>query len=495
MAPCRGGTAFTSVFAEILRKLGFGCDTVGSFLRILSRRVWRRSSITFVRVLRSLLKRNHPFKYPAKLLKLLHERRRSWDRKEPYAWRRRRSPLRLTWLNLSKNLSIARKQQSYQPANSSSLLLEEPHADEIIAATSSLRKQDREVSYAFKFPQLFLARRWRNRSSLRFPWNKFSKKVSVPGQTHSVQPLWSSSWVLRELHGDEIVVAASSPAKGHAEWAAEMGYMEVGYGIKFSQLFFGPRFASGAHSRIYHGIYDSQDVAIKLTVPPSDDLNLSCQINREFYQEVTLLSRLQHRNIIRLIGACREPGIRCVITEYLPKGSLKVFIRSRGPNSIPVSKVIRMALDVAMGMAYLHSRGVIHRDLKSANLLMTSDLCVKVADFGVSCLESQICMMKDVPGTLRYMAPEMINQDTPSRKVDVYSFGVVLWELCTGLAPFEDMEPVQVAFAISQELTAVLFRVSEHNTDQSKGRGLGGWSLLRGIFLKSPQSEITKPAI
>jgi len=94
--------------------------------------------------------------------------------------------------------------------------------------------------------------------------------------------------------------------------------------------------------------------------------------------------------------------------------------------------VVTMALDVAQGLEYLHSWGVVHRDLKSENLVLTSDLHVKLTEFGVGCLETECDFQIHDTGTYGWMAPEMINHKHYSKKVDVYSFGVVLWELVTG---------------------------------------------------------------
>ncbi len=138
----------------------------------------------------------------------------------------------------------------------------------------------------------------------------------------------------------------------------------------------------------------------------------------------------------------------CIVMEYLPGGSLRSFLEKNNPGSIPLKTVVMMALDVARGMTYLHSQGVVHRDLKSDNLVLTKELHVKLADFGVGCQESQCDLFNADLGTYRWMAPEMIKHKHYSKKVDVYSFGIVLSELVTGLVPFHDMTPVQAAFAV-----------------------------------------------
>jgi len=155
---------------------------------------------------------------------------------------------------------------------------------------------------------------------------------------------------------------------------------------------------------------------------------------------------------MQFIAACKKPPVFCIITEYLAGGSLGKFLHHQQPDILPQKLVLKLALDIARGMQYLHSQGILHRDLKSENLLLGEDMCVKVADFGISCLESQCGSAKGFTGTYRWMAPEMIKEKHHTKKVDVYSFGIVLWELLTGKTPFDNMTPEQAAFAVSHKV-------------------------------------------
>ncbi|KAL5747219.1 hypothetical protein ACOSP7_024219 [Xanthoceras sorbifolium] len=246
----------------------------------------------------------------------------------------------------------------------------------------------------------------------------------------------------RAVSWSKYLVSSGAEIKGEeeGEWSADM-----------SQLFIGYKFASGRHSRIYRGIYKQIDVAIKLVSQPEEDESLAVELEKQFTSEVALLFRLTHPNIITFVGACKKPPVFCIITEYLAGGSLRKYLHQQEPHSVPLNLVLKLAIHIARGMQYLHSQGILHRDLKSENLLLGEDMCVKVADFGISCLESQCGSAKGFTGTYRWMAPEMIKEKHHTKKVDVYSFGIVLWELLTALTPFDNMTPEQAAFAVCQK--------------------------------------------
>ncbi|KAM1045800.1 hypothetical protein FF1_036704 [Malus domestica] len=222
------------------------------------------------------------------------------------------------------------------------------------------------------------------------------------------------------------------------------------FSVDLSKLFLGLKFAHGAHSRLYHGIYNDEAVAVKIIRVPEDDDSgvLAARLEKQFNREVTLLSRLHHPNVIKFIAACRKPPVYCVVTEYLSEGSLRAYLHKLEEKSLPLEKLVAIALDIARGMEYIHSQGVIHRDLKPENVLVDAEFHLKIADFGIACEEVYCDSLSDDPGTYRWMAPEMIKRKSYGRKVDVYSFGLVLWEMVAGAIPYEDMNPIQAAFAV-----------------------------------------------
>ncbi|EFJ44386.1 hypothetical protein VOLCADRAFT_64912 [Volvox carteri f. nagariensis] len=219
--------------------------------------------------------------------------------------------------------------------------------------------------------------------------------------------------------------------------------------IDITQLHIEAKIASGAFSNLYKGTYCGQEVAVKILKDVHDD---SSQY-QEFLQEVSIMRKVRHKNVVQFIGACtRKPNL-CIVFEYMSGGSVYDYIRREGP--LKLSAILKLAADVARGMDYLHQRKIIHRDLKAANLLMDENAIVKIADFGVArVIESSGCMTAET-GTYRWMAPEVIEHKPYDEKADVFSFGIILWELLTckagGAVPYSDMTPLQAAVGVVQK--------------------------------------------
>ncbi|MCL7047330.1 hypothetical protein MKW94_017413 [Papaver nudicaule] len=220
----------------------------------------------------------------------------------------------------------------------------------------------------------------------------------------------------------------------------------MSYDISWGDLILGEQIGRGSCATVYHGLWCGSDVAVKVfsNIEYSDDLL------RTFKQEVLLMKRLRHPNVLLFMGAVTSPQHLCIVTEFLPRGSLFNLLR-RKPPALGWKRRVLMALDIARSMNYLHCYNppIVHRDLKSSNLLVDNNWNLKVGDFGLSRLKhATFLTTKNANGTPQWMAPEVIRNEPADEKSDVYSFGVVLWELVTGRIPWDDQIPVQVIGAV-----------------------------------------------
>ncbi|KAK4361817.1 hypothetical protein RND71_017058 [Anisodus tanguticus] len=200
----------------------------------------------------------------------------------------------------------------------------------------------------------------------------------------------------------------------------------------------------GGFGLVYSGnLDDGRKVAVK--VLKRDDR----QGSREFLAEVEMLSRLHHRNLVKLIGICTEENCRCLVYELVPNGSVESHLHGIDKEASPLDWYARMkiALGAARGLAYLHedsSPRVIHRDFKSSNILLEHDFTPKVSDFGLARTaldEGNKHISTHVMGTFGYLAPEYAMTGHLLVKSDVYSYGVVLLELLSGRKPVDLSQP------------------------------------------------------
>ncbi|KAK8311878.1 hypothetical protein V6Z11_D01G001000 [Gossypium hirsutum] len=167
-------------------------------------------------------------------------------------------------------------------------------------------------------------------------------------------------------------------------------------------LKFENKVASGSYGDLYKGTYCSQDVAIKVLKPERVDTD----IQKDFAQEVFIMRKVRHKNVVQFIGACTKPPTLCIVTEFMCGGSVYDYLhKQKGVFKLP--SLLKVAIDVSKGMNYLHQNDIIHRDLKAANLLMDENEVVKVADFGVARVKVQSGVMTAETGTYRWMAPEL----------------------------------------------------------------------------------------
>ncbi|KAB2033797.1 hypothetical protein ERO13_D04G037900v2 [Gossypium hirsutum] len=172
---------------------------------------------------------------------------------------------------------------------------------------------------------------------------------------------------------------------------------------------------------------------------------------KAFRDELALLQKIRHPNVVQFLGAVTQSSPMIIVTEYLPKGDLRAYLKLKG--TLKLKLAVKFALDIARGMNYLHEHkpeAIIHRDLEPSNILRDDSGHLKVADFGVSKLLKVANRVKeDKPVTSqetswRYVAPEVYRNEEYDTKVDVFSFALILQEMIEGFPPFHAKQEYDV---------------------------------------------------
>lgn len=219
--------------------------------------------------------------------------------------------------------------------------------------------------------------------------------------------------------------------------------------IGFSEIAVGTRVGIGFFGEVFRGIWNGTDVAIKVFL----EQDLTMENMEDFCNEISILSRLRHPNVILFLGACMKPPHLSLVTEYMEMGSLYYLIHTSGQKSkISWRRRLKMLRDICRGLMCMHRLKIVHRDLKSANCLVNKHWTVKLCDFGLSRLLSNSAMSDNSSaGTPEWMAPELIRNEPFTEKCDIFSLGVIMWELCTLSRPWAGKPPVQVVYSVANE--------------------------------------------
>ncbi|KAH0733822.1 hypothetical protein KY285_009529 [Solanum tuberosum] len=323
------------------------------------------------------------------------------------------------------------------------------------------------------------AEAWMAKNSLSWPWKGNEREASESRTTRSVWP-WlnndqdnelnhinSSNTVKPENQVTETYRTTTNEAPG--SWSSfninstssvssygstcssavnkvDMDTDCLDYEILWEDLTIGEQIGEGSCGTVYHGLWYGSDVAVKVFTKQE----YSEELIYSFKQEISLMKRLRHPNILLFMGAVTSPQRLCIVTEFLPRGSLFRLLQ-RNASKLEWRRRIHMALDVARGMNYLHhlTPPIVHRDLKSSNLLVDKNWTVKVGDFGLSRLKHETYLAtRTGKGTPQWMAPEVLRNEPSDEKSDVYSFGVILWELATEKIPWDNLNTMQVIGAV-----------------------------------------------
>ncbi|XP_055807112.1 serine/threonine-protein kinase CTR1-like isoform X2 [Solanum dulcamara] len=235
-----------------------------------------------------------------------------------------------------------------------------------------------------------------------------------------------------------------APAKPSRELVLDVEDLD----IPWNDLVLKERIGAGSFGTVHRADWNGSDVAVKILM----EQDFHAERYKEFLREVAIMKRLRHPNIVLFMGAVTEPPNLSIVTEYLSRGSLHRLLHKPGVREVlDERRRLCMAYDVAKGMNYLHKRKppVVHRDLKSPNILVDKKYTVKVCDFGLSQLKANTFLSsKSATGTPEWMAPEVLRDELSNEKSDIYSFGVILWELTTLQQPWSNLNPPQVVAAV-----------------------------------------------
>ncbi|KAF8660629.1 hypothetical protein HU200_057535 [Digitaria exilis] len=239
--------------------------------------------------------------------------------------------------------------------------------------------------------------------------------------------------------------ASPMPDSPLLEWEIDLAKLDI-----HNQI------AHGTFGVVYRGTYDGHDVAVKVLDWGSDGHDTSAKHREAFEKEVAVWQKLDHPNVTKFVGASmgtsqlkipkkgstssgggRSVPSECcvVVVEFQHGGTLKTLLYNHRDKKLSYKKVVHLALDLARGLSYLHSKKIMHRDVKAENMLLDRRRTLKIADFGVARVEAQSSEVTGQTGTLGYMAPEVLQGKPYDHKCDVYSFGILLWETyCCAMA-------------------------------------------------------------
>ncbi len=206
--------------------------------------------------------------------------------------------------------------------------------------------------------------------------------------------------------------------------------------IKYSDLKLGKKLGQGGFGVVYQGIWRMTDVAIKELIPE----RLTPESSEEFEVEAQTMKNLRHPNIVQFYGFCVSPKY-CIVMEYMPNGSLFHLLHNN--QTLQWDMRMRIAIEMAKGLIYLHEENIVHRDIKSLNVLLDEHYKARLTDFGLSKVKTETRSVSTKSsqsvGTIPWMAPELFSRRAVfTKKSDIYSLGITFWELASRDIPFKD---------------------------------------------------------
>jgi ankyrin repeat protein/predicted Ser/Thr protein kinase len=216
-------------------------------------------------------------------------------------------------------------------------------------------------------------------------------------------------------------------------------HSKLDYVINYGELTFGEEIGRGGYGMVFKAKWQHETVAVKQLLIN----NFSDSGKKEFQKEAIFMAGSRSNYLVRFKGYCVSPQY-CLVMEYMPKGSLYSVLHSNEPLGWKTRYTI--AKDIACGVAYLHKKNILHRDIKSLNVLLDENYRAKLTDFGLSKIKKEAKTTSTThdtkaAGTLAWMAPELFKRQAKyTRKSDIYSMAIVFWELAARKLPFADAQ-------------------------------------------------------
>jgi len=262
------------------------------------------------------------------------------------------------------------------------------------------------------------------------------EKIDIKGKVSAISAVFNAKLAPQ---------ASSAPRQ---EGISDIQKKRVVLDTEIGLLTLGESIGRGAFAQVYKALLWSKNGSTVAVKKFSVD-----KVDKGVYQsiqaELTLLKRLNHHNIVHVLGQHREGSDHYIIMEYMENGSLLSIIKEFG--SLPEQLIAAYMDQILSALVYLHSEGIIHRDIKAANILLTKDGDVKLADFGVASAIQEGTERLSVIGSPYWMPPEMIEMTGVHHTSDVWSLGATIIELLTTEPPFFKTNPMSAMFQIVQE--------------------------------------------
>ncbi|KAJ7651249.1 kinase-like domain-containing protein, partial [Roridomyces roridus] len=253
--------------------------------------------------------------------------------------------------------------------------------------------------------------------------------------------------------------------------------------------------AGGTFSDVYVASLHDQWIAVKeMRVFDSMEIEM---FEEAFSKEAITWRQLSHPNVLPFYGLFKDNSRLCLVSPWMENGHIRNFLRTQ-PAACDIDRLLPLILDIALGLEYLHQRGITHADLKSDNILVTPAHKACIVDFGLSSVKTTMSSLPNfhsVPhgsGALHYQAPELYDGSSPDFRSDIYSFGCVMYELMAGNHPFSKMRPAVLIRTVIQGCRPVCpppeCRLEIRVLDAA-------WRLVETCWAQSPEERPTAAQI